>query len=424
MRYYHKDFPWGKGMWVWYLSKCLNGNIDAIIKQCKTYDISYLIIKGGDGQYTWDQLKPALIKKIQDAGIKVYSWTFNYGLYKDVARKLDVTPEEEAQVAINCLMMGVDGHVFDPEGHVENQPNNAQNAERMLKLVRAKFPDKFLAYAPFAIIDVHRNYPYTTYGKYCDAVMPQIYHGTMKRTPKDAIMRTYDNFMRWSKTWLENGQGDSVKPLIPLGQTYDNYEITPPFILSPKDIKEFISAIHAYKSCNFWSFQHMTRVDCWEAIRDSQLDEPTDLERGWDRPEVTQEVVPEVKPVATPTSTPPQNVTVQTPDETLAVVVPIVPENPQSETIEQTIQEGDQPVQLPTQPQNPPDVIIPDKKPTPVGLPSELLISNSCPTTIVIKPNPKAPDSPQVTVYAHRPHLEIFLDIIKYVISKLKSLKK
>ena len=208
---YHKDHPWGKGLWIWDLRKCLGGDIDAIIRKCQDYNISYLIIKGCDGGVLYPvaqpQLNRDLVTRLQSAGIKVYSWGYNYGEH----------PEAEAQVANKCLDLGVDGHVFDGEAEYRDAPNNTQAAETMLQMVRARYPDKFLAHAPLAIIDYHTHFPYVTFGNDCDAVMPQIYFGTMKKTPQQAILWMYDNFVRWQKNWIVNGYANSVEPIIPIG---------------------------------------------------------------------------------------------------------------------------------------------------------------------------------------------------------------
>src|SRR5437870_4679569 len=109
MSQYHKNFPWGRGLWIWKLQSCLNGDVSAIINKCHAYTISYLIIKGGDGVNVWSQLTTGLVKQFQDAHIKVYSWTYNYG----------EDPIKEADVAKHCLSLGVDGHIFDAEGEYE-----------------------------------------------------------------------------------------------------------------------------------------------------------------------------------------------------------------------------------------------------------------------------------------------------------------
>ena len=181
---YHKDMPFLKGLWIWDVRQCLGGDIDAVVRKCKDYDISYVIYKGGDGEFTYPtpkdgvsrppQLTTDVVTRFHSAGIKIYSWTYNYGL----------NPLAEAAVAIKCLDLGVDGHVFDAKSEYEHLVNNANAAETMLQMVRSRHPDAFLAYSTYPIIDYHKDFPYLTFGKYCDAVMPQVYYGDWKRTPQ------------------------------------------------------------------------------------------------------------------------------------------------------------------------------------------------------------------------------------------------
>src|SRR5215212_3839569 len=115
---FHKDFPFGKGMWIWRLDQCLpgspqQGQLPAIIQKLKENDISYVLIKSGDGDRTWSQFTPSMINAFHNAGIKVYSWTYNYG--RDAAR--------EAAVAIWSLEQGADGHVFDAEAEFRDAAN-------------------------------------------------------------------------------------------------------------------------------------------------------------------------------------------------------------------------------------------------------------------------------------------------------------
>lgn len=406
---YHKDFPFGKGVWIWRLSLCLNGDINAIIKKCKDYDISYLIIKSGDGANVWTQLTPDIVNRFHYAGIKVYSWTYNYG----------DEPLKEAEVATKSLGLGVDGHVFDAEGEYERLQGNAQAAETMLKAVRAKYPGAFLAHAPFCVIDFHQSFPYMTFGKYCDAVMPQIYHGTMKQTPQEAFVRTYDNFRRWHENWKNSGHADSIKPIIPIGQTYDNYNITPAYVLTPADILSFVKTAKLYKSVNFWSWQHILRDDCWEAIRNSDLDKPTDADRGI----VAQEKPVETPQVATVPSEPAQSEqptqTIEPPSTTTTIVEEVIsietPATPPAEEIPPVEQPAKQeePIPEPAAPETP-AVTLPPLKQT-------FDIPKDKPTTIVLTPNDKHPDGMEVKVITHKTHRQYFIELVKYVIALLQT---
>lgn len=258
---FHPKFPFGKGLWIWMLSSCMGGDLNKTIQQCKDFDISYVIVKCGDGENTWDQFTQEMVDAFHAAGIKIYSWSYVYGN----------DPLREAAIAMWALDMGVDGHVFDAESEYEGK---STQATEMLQAVRNHSASAFLAYAPFPIIDVHQSYPYLEFGKYCDAVMPQIYWGDFQMTPLDAMNWMYDNFSRWEKTWQDEGRGESVKPIIPLGQAYDNPEVTPAYKSTPEDITEFIAASRGYMSVNFWSFQHILGDPIWEALRDNNVKPP------------------------------------------------------------------------------------------------------------------------------------------------------
>lgn len=367
--YYHKDFPWGKGLWIRDLDKCLEGNIDAIIQKCKEYNISYLLIKNGDGTKLWTQLTKEIVTALQNAQIKVFAWTYVSG----------TDPLAEAAVAVNCLDLGVDGFVFDAEGEYEHLENNAQTAQTMLEAVRAKHPDKFLAYTTFALIDWHEKFPYTTFGKYCDAVMPQIYHGTWGSNLQEAILNTYHNFIKWQDNWEKSGHADSVKPVIPIGQGYDDFKAKTPYVVLPADLDAFVKIVKGYKSVSFWSFQHLLREDCWIAIRDAQLESPTDAERG-------------VAPVAE--TAPDAQVEEVVAQEEAPQVWTTLPEIPTEETLVAT-----------------------ENKPQVVEVPNKINVPADGKTTITVKPDASQPNGVKVTVVTHKTHREYFVEFISYVVA-------
>jgi hypothetical protein len=289
---YHKEYFWGKGVWIDRVAQCLGGDIDALIAHCKTYDISHVFIKNGDGTNVWTQLTKDIVRRFQDDGIKVYAWSYNYG--RDAVG--------EANVAIHNLDLGVNGFVFYAKEEYRDAPNNTDVAEMMLQTVRAKYPDAFLAYAPLAIIDFHTGFPYITFGKHCDAAMPQVYYGLMKKTPQQAILWMYDNWSRWMQNWIENGHEDSVKPIAPIAQAFDEYQkVAPPYVLNPADIQSFVSVVKNYKTVSFYVFHEILRPDCWEAIRTAQLEMPTedDLRTVVETVETQEEVVTTDIPIET-----------------------------------------------------------------------------------------------------------------------------
>lgn len=263
MSNFHKNFPFGKGQWIWELKNCEDGDVDRIIAKCKKYNVSYVLIKSYDGENLYpsnaaSQLTKEISDKFHANGISVYSWSFNYGYN---------IPREVALALYSLEQLGVDGHIFNAETVFENLPNPAESAKALLEPVRAKHPEAFLAHAPFAIIDYHTRFPYIEFGKYCDAVMPQMYFGTIGVSVERMVDWTYEQFSKWEKTWTESGNSDSVKPIIPISQGYDNSQTN--FVMTATQVREFITRVAGYGSVNFWSFQHFLRTDLWEAFRDT-----------------------------------------------------------------------------------------------------------------------------------------------------------
>jgi hypothetical protein len=419
---YHKEFPFGKTVWIWRLAQCLGGDIDAIIAQCKKYDLSGVFIKNGDGANLWTQLNKDVVRQFQDAGIKVYAWSYSYG--KD--------PTGEANVAIHNLDLGVNGFVFDAEAEYRDVVNNTQAAETMLQAVRARHPDAFLAYTPLAIIDFHTKFPYVTFGKYCDAVMPQVYYGMWTKTgqsPQRGILWMYDNWSRWQQNWVESGSAESVKPIIPIAQAFDDYTVTPPYVLKPSDIREFVTTVKDYQAVSFYSFQHIERTDCWEAIRDAKVELPTDTDRVEDVQEPAAEpVVPAVFEEVHASAEPPADVTViepaapvqgnsytevingvsvtvVEPAEEVEVVVPDLREAAPEAVEQPHVAPGDKPQKVELSPEAPTNIAMKGEK-----------------TTVTFKPS-KDGSKMEVIVHSKKTHREYFMEFVRYVVALLQRKK-
>lgn len=379
---FHKNFPFGKGVWIWELPQCLGGNIDAIIAKMKQYGLNHAIVKAGDGSNTWDtQWTPELINKFHAAGLKIYSWSFIYGQ----------DPVREADIASWALNMGADGHVFDAESQYEelSDPNGA--AETMLQALRKLNPDAFLAHAPFPIISYHTKFPYAVFGKYCDAVMPQCYQGDLKVSGLDMINWMY---AEWSK-WEASVDPSSRKPIIPVAQAYDNYEMTPNYVLKPEDLASFIQAAQGYKSVNFYEFAHILRDDCWGAIRDNNVMSPTNADLGIaDNPpsNPTPPVTETPAPPAQTNSAPAENSQQTTPPSA-------------------TQQQSTQPAQTPTTPAT-------LSKDTPVVAQQTI----KPPATIKVTSSPSAPGGIKMQVTHHKPHIEYVEDFFTWIFSQIKKL--
>lgn len=392
MSNFHKNFPFGKGIWIWQLKNCLNGNIPAIIQKMKDKDLQYAIVKAGDGPNTWDfQWTKELVDSFHAAGLKIYSWSYVYGL----------EPVREGQIASWALNLGGDGHVFDAESEFEHLPDPISAAEQLLQAVRTLNPNSFLAHAPYPIIDYHKAFPYAVFGKYCDVVMPQVYQGDFKLKSVDAINWMYEQWSKWEATVAE----ESRKPIIPIGQTYDNYEMKPPYVLSPADITEFVGAAAGYKSVNFYEFAHILREECWEAIRTAKVTPPTDADLGRSGGGNSTE-----SQSSAPVSTPP------TPPAPTAPAAGNSPENPvssqpatpDSTTVTPTIPASDEA----NTDKLAPGTQVLDQQTLPV------------PSTIKVTKNPQSPGGVQLKVVPHKPHIDYVIEFFTWLFSQVTFWKK
>ena len=263
----------GKGDWVWQIASArasagASTNL-ALFQYLKNKGMNWVTVKAGDGTSTWSQFSTQLVNDAHAAGLKIFAWTYMYG----------ADPVGEANVAKAALAKGADGFIIDAEAEYRDRPNNAQVAQTFCESVRAAYPNHFLAHAPFPIVSYHSAFPYYTFGKYCDAVMPQDYWDAI------GVSATYMNTWRnneWNtlyNRWRDNGQADAIKPIIPIAQ---GWNVSSSNTLSGQEILDFVGAVKntpnpaspgGYNGVSFWSVQHHT-AEHWNAIGQFSIGDP------------------------------------------------------------------------------------------------------------------------------------------------------
>lgn len=202
-----KVLPEGLGIWIWQLSHCDNGDVNKILERCKSCGIKWIGIKSGDGQLIskLEQVISDLIAPMHAQGIKVYTWNYS---------KPSTWVEEIVQIK-KVFELGVDGHIIDAEIEWQNEPNNKALATKFLTTLREAVGDVFIAHSPFAVVNYHSTFPYAEFGKYCDAVMPQVYWTEFNWDMQKSVSMTDSS---WNLFNINNP--GSVKPVWPIGVTY------------------------------------------------------------------------------------------------------------------------------------------------------------------------------------------------------------
>ena len=280
----------GKGVWIYAMKDATNKlgghaaavtNINSLMAYYKSTGLRYCIIKSGTSdQFFTDctvgpQFTSNLVNTAHSNGMAVFGYNRSYGsnLVGEVA------------IADYVFNQGGDGFVFDAEAEWESGhawiSNGPAQAWQLCSQVRANWPNKFLAHAPFPIIYLHASFPYKEFGYWCDAVMPQIYHFSstgIKGSPSAAINWSDVNWATWQSSLATVGQTNyagtpvawtnAIKPITPLQDVYGEVvsggiicEGAAGVVYPDEDVQEFIDYSAAdphaqtaggYRGINFW----------------------------------------------------------------------------------------------------------------------------------------------------------------------------
>jgi hypothetical protein len=263
----------GKGDWVWQIASARTSadastNL-ALFQYLKNKGMKWVTVKAGDGTSIWSQFTTQLVNDAHSAGLKIFGWSYQYG----------ADPAGEANVAKAALAKGADGFIIDAEGEYERLANNAAAATTFCQSVKAAYPNHFLAHAPFPVVSYHAAFPYYTFGKYCDAVMPQDYWDAIGVTPARMNQWRNDEWNTLYNTFRNTGKADAVKPIIPIAQ---GWNVSATNTLSGQEILDFVSIMKntanppspgGYKGVSFWSVQHHT-AEHWNAIGQVSIGNP------------------------------------------------------------------------------------------------------------------------------------------------------
>ncbi len=248
----------GKGMYLWKIYRCENGDPQAIANVAAEAGLSHVLIKiaddGGIYNYDWDHhrdLVPPLVSALKAKGITPWGWHYIYG--RD--------PVTEARVAAQrTQQLGLTGYVIDAEVEFE-APGMAEKAQTFMDTLRREMPSGVLiGLSSYRFPSYHPAFPWREFLDQCDFNMPQVYWITA-HNPGAQLTRTVREF----RAMYPN------QPLLAAGSAYKYGNWVP----SVSEIREFLQTavnlgVHA---ANFWEW-HLTRdlldPSIWQAIADFQ----------------------------------------------------------------------------------------------------------------------------------------------------------
>jgi len=218
----------GDGMWIWYVSKVEGGSPAAIAARARKRGIDTVFIKAGDGDDSWSQFTPELVRGLKSRGLNVCAWQYVYGN----------DPAGEARIGAAAAADGADCLVIDAESEYEGR---YASATLYVKRLRAAVGNDYpLGLAAFPYVHYHPAFPYSVFlgPGAAEFNLPQVYWKAIGTSVDTAMTTTYT----YNRVY--------ERPIAPIGQLYE----------SPRgrDVRRFrqLAQASGFTGVSWWSWQH------------------------------------------------------------------------------------------------------------------------------------------------------------------------
>ena len=247
----------GKGIWIWKIFQCDNGNADAIVARALAARFTHVIVKicDGDDAYNiwkdgnqWRDYTLELIPKLSNAGITVWGWNYIYGdpPPRDAGKPNYWVLEAQANVKrINQLRpLGLRGFVIDAEREYETIPDRWNKAAAYLKVLRDNLPDLPIALASWKQPTLHGGFPWAQFRARIDLDLPQVYW-IQAHNPVAQVNRSFQEFSAMQPPL----------PYVAAGPTFFEHNWRP----TPQELTDFLTKCVALglPAANFWAWDHL-----------------------------------------------------------------------------------------------------------------------------------------------------------------------
>ncbi len=255
----------GKGDWIWQMNTTMSHLGVTTVQQVVDYEqalgMQWITVKCGDAGSIYTQFSSDLITRAHAAGLKIFGWAYVYGNNSKVYGSGSTQAANingEINVALNALNLGADGLIIDAEIEYETNATRRADATLYAHTIKANYPTRFLAHAPFPYINSHSGFPYLEFGTNCDAVMPQDYWGAIGISPATMVINMNSQWRAWQNT-LTGFNTNAIKPIVPLAQSYAP--------VTGAQITQFLyclqtntpkATVAGYAGVSFWDAQERT----------------------------------------------------------------------------------------------------------------------------------------------------------------------
>jgi len=243
----------GKGFFIWKVQYCENGSSAAIVNLARQANLSHVLIKVADGNYSYNvtatgaDLVPPISQALRAAGIQVFGWHYLYG----------DDPIGEANKAIQRIQqLHLDGYVLDVEGEYKD-PGKDKAALTFMNRLRSAYPKLPVALCSYRFPSYHPQIPWANFLQSCDLNMPQVYWQS-NHNPADQLVRTINDFQTITP----------FRPIVPVGSAYMSGD----WAATTDDVIHFMQTAQSLNlsAANFWEWTHTRQYlpALWDAIKD------------------------------------------------------------------------------------------------------------------------------------------------------------
>lgn len=241
----------GKGIFVWQLWRCANGDPVKLAQQAKGAGYDYVAIKAADGAGAYNQAYiDDAIEELRKQDIHIVLWQFIYGGSQGYA-------EREAVVA-NQIVAKHKPIAFwiDAEAHYKKGIPARGWAKAYVSKLSLQIP---IGLTSYRFPTLHRKLPWKTFLSVCDHHVPQVYW-MYAHNPVGQLERS----IRELKALKDI-------PFVPVGAAYKEGGWNGPTVAEINAFNKRVKELGCPAIC-WWDWQHMT-PDWWNAIAGHVWDE-------------------------------------------------------------------------------------------------------------------------------------------------------
>ena len=241
----------GKGFFIWSITRCEGGDVNAIANLAQQAQFTHLEIKIADGTSSYNinpttgaDRVPPLVEALHARGIQAWGWHYIYG----------DDPIGEADKAIQRVSeLGLDGYAIDAEIQY-NQRGMESAADAYMERLRTGLPNTPLALCSYRFPTVQPYFPFKNFLNRCDLNMPQMYW-LKAHNPGDQLIRCVREFTALTP----------FRPIIPVGAAFKEGS----WAASASEVTEFLQTARNLNlsAATFWEWGNTRLYDpeAWPA---------------------------------------------------------------------------------------------------------------------------------------------------------------